>query len=198
MADRTNRRDEILDSARTLFINQGYETTSVRQIAEQVGCTEAALYYHFPGGKRALFGEVLETNLPSWVNLITACGEAETLEEFIRGVGHLLITEANTAKLNHLRWLMTEYPTLSDEEKEHVHYKQSLFRHALIERIMRYVPDRREAEHIMWTIMFTLFGYTGLMVNLDVKSEVSFDEDAFIDSLAARLAHGATAIKPEP
>lgn len=40
-------RDRILDAALDLFIEQGYEKTSLREIAERVGVTKAALYYHF-------------------------------------------------------------------------------------------------------------------------------------------------------
>jgi len=40
-------RDRILDTALDLFIEQGYEKTSLREIAERVGVTKAALYYHF-------------------------------------------------------------------------------------------------------------------------------------------------------
>jgi AcrR family transcriptional regulator len=40
-------RDRILDVALDLFVEQGYDSTSLRQIAEQLGVTKAALYYHF-------------------------------------------------------------------------------------------------------------------------------------------------------
>jgi AcrR family transcriptional regulator len=40
-------RERILDVALDLFIDQGYEGTSLRQIAERLGVTKAALYYHF-------------------------------------------------------------------------------------------------------------------------------------------------------
>jgi len=40
-------RELILDVALDLFIDQGYEGTSLRQIAERLGVTKAALYYHF-------------------------------------------------------------------------------------------------------------------------------------------------------
>ena len=40
-------RDRILDVALDLFIEQGYDKTSLREIAERVGVTKAALYYHF-------------------------------------------------------------------------------------------------------------------------------------------------------
>ncbi len=40
-------RERILDVALDLFTEQGYEKTSLRDIAEQLGITKAALYYHF-------------------------------------------------------------------------------------------------------------------------------------------------------
>jgi AcrR family transcriptional regulator len=40
-------RERILDIALELFVEQGYEKTSLRDIAEQLGTTKAALYYHF-------------------------------------------------------------------------------------------------------------------------------------------------------
>ena len=40
-------RDRILDVALELFNEHGYDKTSLREIAEQLGVTKAALYYHF-------------------------------------------------------------------------------------------------------------------------------------------------------
>jgi AcrR family transcriptional regulator len=40
-------RDRILDVALDLFTEQGFDGTSLRQIAEKLGVTKAALYYHF-------------------------------------------------------------------------------------------------------------------------------------------------------
>ena len=40
-------RERILDAALTLFAEKGYDATSMREIAEQLGITKAALYYHF-------------------------------------------------------------------------------------------------------------------------------------------------------
>ena len=40
-------RDRILDVALDLFIDQGYDGTSLRQIADRLGITKAALYYTF-------------------------------------------------------------------------------------------------------------------------------------------------------
>ncbi|MCU1485633.1 MAG: transcriptional regulator, TetR family [Actinomycetia bacterium] len=52
-------RQRILDAAAELFVERGYEATSLREIAERVGVTKAALYYHFPG-KEDLLRALLE------------------------------------------------------------------------------------------------------------------------------------------
>mgnify|MGYP003668133266 CR=1 FL=1 len=48
----------ILDIAEELFAQQGYDGTSLRQIAERVGIKEPGLYNHF-AGKQALYEAVL-------------------------------------------------------------------------------------------------------------------------------------------
>jgi AcrR family transcriptional regulator len=44
---KSDTRQRILDVALDLFTEQGYDGTSLREIAERLGVTKAALYYHF-------------------------------------------------------------------------------------------------------------------------------------------------------
>jgi len=44
---RTGMRERILDVALELFNENGYDATSLREIAERLGVTKAAIYYHF-------------------------------------------------------------------------------------------------------------------------------------------------------
>src|ERR1700742_3038371 len=44
---RGSTRERILDIALQLFNEQGYDKTSLREIAERLQVTKAALYYHF-------------------------------------------------------------------------------------------------------------------------------------------------------
>jgi AcrR family transcriptional regulator len=44
---RAGTREKIQSVALELFAEQGYEKTSLREIAERLGVTKAALYYHF-------------------------------------------------------------------------------------------------------------------------------------------------------
>ncbi|MEV5004154.1 TetR/AcrR family transcriptional regulator [Streptomyces sp. NPDC093064] len=58
----SDTKAEIRKVALELFAAQGYEATSLREIAERLGITKAALYYHFNGKEdivRSLFTEHL-------------------------------------------------------------------------------------------------------------------------------------------
>lgn len=47
MAAKGNTKREILDAALELFSVQGYEATSISQLAQAVGIRKASLYSHF-------------------------------------------------------------------------------------------------------------------------------------------------------
>ena len=51
-------REQILVTAKSLFIQQGYHGLAMRQISEAVGVSKAALYYHFKD-KEELFLAIL-------------------------------------------------------------------------------------------------------------------------------------------
>ena len=128
MVERTNRRDAIVAAATRLFMDQGYAATSVRQIADEVGCTEAALYYHFKEGKRALLQAVVEFNLP---DLARALDELEGIESFHDLVVRFGLAMARTASRlmgEKLRWLMREFPSLLPDERALIYNKHLEFR----------------------------------------------------------------------
>lgn len=62
-------KEQILSSAALLFIEHGYCGLSMRQIAESVGVTKAALYYYFDN-KEDLFLAILEAYLQKVEKLI--------------------------------------------------------------------------------------------------------------------------------
>jgi AcrR family transcriptional regulator len=53
---RGNTRQRIQDVALELFAEQGYEKTSLREIAERLEVTKAALYYHFKTKEDIIIG----------------------------------------------------------------------------------------------------------------------------------------------
>ena len=55
-------REQILSTAKSLFIQQGYHGLAMRQISEALGVSKAALYYHFKD-KEELFLAILTSYL---------------------------------------------------------------------------------------------------------------------------------------
>jgi AcrR family transcriptional regulator len=61
-------RERIKDVALELFTEQGYEQTSLREIAERLGVTKAALYYHFKS-KEEIVRSFIEDRIASMAEL---------------------------------------------------------------------------------------------------------------------------------
>jgi AcrR family transcriptional regulator len=54
-------RQQIVTKAAELFLAKGYKGVSMKELAEAVEVTSAALYYHFPKGKEDLFTTMIQT-----------------------------------------------------------------------------------------------------------------------------------------
>lgn len=52
---------QILTAAKELFLAKGYKGVSMKEIADTIQVTSAALYYHFPKGKEDLFTRMIQT-----------------------------------------------------------------------------------------------------------------------------------------
>lgn len=65
--EKSNTREEILEAALDLFAVNGYEATSISQLADAVGIRKASLYSHF-AGKQDILDTVVETVLKGYAD----------------------------------------------------------------------------------------------------------------------------------
>ena len=65
MTAKGTTKQEILDAALKLFSVQGYEATSISQLAEAVGIRKASLYSHFEN-KQAILDALIQTNIEEY------------------------------------------------------------------------------------------------------------------------------------
>ncbi|MGW2846419.1 TetR/AcrR family transcriptional regulator, partial [Streptomyces sp. NPDC001274] len=94
---RGNTRQRIQDVALELFAEQGYEKTSLREIAERLDVTKAALYYHFKTKEDILVGIFEDLNRP--VQELVAWGQEqprtlETKKELLHRYSEALVEAA--------------------------------------------------------------------------------------------------------
>jgi AcrR family transcriptional regulator len=182
MAQKINRQELIVAKATELFMAHGYDATSVRQIADASGCTDAALYYHFPEGKRALFQAVIESNLPDFLALLESCRGAVSLPQVIVSIGNDL--ERTRLLWPRIAWWLAEYPHLSTEEKHMVHQAYLVFQLELARIIRPFVPSAERADVISWLVICALFGYVQTFQHLEMQEIVSLPFETFKSGLA--------------
>jgi AcrR family transcriptional regulator len=92
-AEGQNARERIQDVALSLFIEEGYDKTSLREIAEKLGVTKAALYYHFPT-KEDIVASITEDRIKQVAEIIewarTQPRDEAMRREFVRRYADLL------------------------------------------------------------------------------------------------------------
>jgi AcrR family transcriptional regulator len=86
-ADGTRAR--ILDAARELFVDRGYAGTSVRDIAEHLGMTKGALYYHF-SSKEDLLYALVEPLLEALQEFVARARDTGRVGDLLRRLVDLL------------------------------------------------------------------------------------------------------------
>jgi TetR/AcrR family transcriptional repressor of lmrAB and yxaGH operons len=87
---KSDSRQRILSSTRTLLRRQGYHGTGVAQIIEHSGAPRGSVYFLFPGGKEQMAVEAVN----EWSTEITAlirrlCAESGTAADWVQAMaGH--------------------------------------------------------------------------------------------------------------
>lgn len=167
MPERSNRKALIVQTAAQLFEQHGYQATSTRQIAGAVGCTEAALYYHFKDGKRELLRAVMAARIPTVQAVLEQCCQATSLKEAL-----LVFGQGFAEHTPGIRWLMAELPHLDEQERTAVLDTFSSIRQGLVEVVRQFVPDERQAQHIAWLMVCLGAGYQQLFSETAFQGQV--------------------------
>ncbi|ONH27036.1 hypothetical protein BL253_23520 [Pseudofrankia asymbiotica] len=99
----------MLDAAVSLFGERGYAGTSVRDIAERLGLTKAALYYHFPS-KETILDALLDPFVTELTRIVELVREApppepkaiiELMAGLLAGPGSILCAFVNDPSVLH-------------------------------------------------------------------------------------------------
>lgn len=77
-ADRT--REQLLETARRLFVDKGYADTPLEELVAQAGMTRGALYHHFKD-KRALFDAVVERTIEQMGDRVAAISRERAAQQ---------------------------------------------------------------------------------------------------------------------
>ncbi len=86
-------RQAILNAAYDLFLNQGYNATSMRQIAQRAGIALGGIYNHFASKDEIFQALVIEKHPYLQILPLLQSAPGETTEEFVRNAARLVQQE---------------------------------------------------------------------------------------------------------
>src|SRR5438045_9660498 len=84
--EKTEIREKILDAARSLFVSEGYESVSMRKIADAIEYSPTAIYVHFKD-KAELMQQLCQHDFSSLARVLQDLAEMTDPIERIRRTG---------------------------------------------------------------------------------------------------------------
>lgn len=119
--EREEIRTRILDTARELFVSEGYEAVTMRKIADRIEYSPTAIYFHFKD-KEALLKEICQLDFYSLARELSTIPAGLDPIEKLRAIG-LGYIRFGLEYPNHYRLMfMTPHPPVTQEDDDLVQH----------------------------------------------------------------------------
>jgi AcrR family transcriptional regulator len=152
---RGNTHQRIQDVALELFADHGYEKTSLREIAEHLGVTKAALYYHFRTKEDLLLSIFEDLNRPVTELIEWAEQQPRTLETKKEVLRRYSLALSNALPLS--RFLQENQATLRDLRMGQQMKERMLHLSALLRDEDAPMVDQMRAVSALFTMHAAMF-----------------------------------------
>ncbi len=166
--ERVETRNRILEAARGILVEQGYEGTTMRAIADAIKYTPTAIYHHF-ANKQALVTELCNLDFDGLARHFAAAGQVADPIERIRRIG-LLYLQFAVQYPNHYRFMfMTALPEIGhrtdivgNPERDAYSMLVKACRDAVEQRRVR--PEYADADELGQILWAALHGLISLRI----------------------------------
>lgn len=107
--ERADTRQRILEAAREMFVERGYEATTMRAIAERIEYTPTAIYHHFRN-KEALLSELCALDFRALAAAFHKIARIEDPVERLRRAGQIYVEFGLQHPMQYQLMFMTRKP----------------------------------------------------------------------------------------
>ncbi|HEY0258435.1 MAG TPA: helix-turn-helix domain-containing protein [Lacisediminihabitans sp.] len=104
-------RDAIRRIALKLFTERGFEGTSIKDIADALGTTKSALYYHFPS-KEAIIASLVEDRRADLDDLLEWVKRQERGPDLLRRAAFRWLDTVTEERIDGMRFAMANRPAM--------------------------------------------------------------------------------------
>jgi AcrR family transcriptional regulator len=113
--EREEIRGKILDAAREMFVTEGFDSVTMRRIAERIEYSPTAIYFHFKD-KEALLRELCATDFRKLAEQFYAIAQIADPIERLRRTGHAYV-QFGLSNPGHYRMMfMTPHPPVNSSD----------------------------------------------------------------------------------
>jgi len=166
--EREETKTRILDAARELFIAEGYDSVTMRRIAEKIEYSPTAIYFHFRD-KETLLNELCAADFLTLAHQFQKIGRIADPIERLRKAGHAYV-QFGIDNPNHYRLMfMTPKPGVGGDRPERGNPQEDAYaflKHTVAEGIEqgRLHRDLRDVELVSQTIWAGVHGVISLHI----------------------------------
>lgn len=158
-------RQRILDAARDLFVENGFEATSMRAIARRIEYTPTAIYHHFEN-KDALLGELCNQDFRFLARAFQRIGRVEDPIERLDRIGEAYVEFALEHPKHYEFMFMTVRPPAGEQE---IHGDPGEDAYAFLREAVadameqgRFLPEHDDPDQIAQMLWGSLHGLISL------------------------------------
>lgn len=170
--ERADTRQRILDAAREMFVERGYESTTMRAIADRIEYTPTAIYHHFRN-KGALFAELSAADFRALAAAFQKIGRIEDPIARLRRSGQVYVEFGLQHPMQYQLMFMTRKPAdvpaglpSADPSEDAYAFLQQTCADAIATGRIR--PEYRDPNELALVAWSALHGFLSLRI---VKNE---------------------------
>ena len=170
-----------MDAARDLFVERGYQSTSMRAIAERIEYTPTAIYHHFEN-KEALLTELCMWDFTALAKAFHSIERVEDPVERLRRIGLAYVDFAVEHPMHYQFMFMSMRPVQRATEDnmpgDPSHDAYAILRANVEEAIAagRLRPEYDDADRVAQILWGTLHGLISLHITKQHKDWVDFGD----------------------
>jgi AcrR family transcriptional regulator len=187
----SDTKQKILDAARVLFAAQGFDGTSVRDIANRAEVNVASVNYHFHSKEKLFFSVIDECYALSEAEVELLAAKYDTVEELLVAIFRYFIANEDLV-LNHFKMLTSAHGDLYFSKLVGLDKHTAPPGHqAIIKAIQKEVSSNLTQEDLHWalTTLYSHIGHTSIINScfLKVRPEVPFSQMKDLEKFLRRL-----------
>ncbi|MFP2925327.1 TetR/AcrR family transcriptional regulator [Pyxidicoccus sp. 3LG] len=163
-------RQLILDAARELFVNEGYDAVTMRRVAEKIEYSPTAIYVHFKD-KASLIRELCAHDFLRFAEMLNKVARVQDPLERLRKMGRAYIAFAQEHPTTYRLLFMQRHPPdfhdADDRDIQHGNPEQDAY--AFLQKVVQeakdagcFKPEHQDVELVSQTLWAGLHGLVSL------------------------------------